>query len=270
MTAAQPATPTQPATSEPPATSAKLMRAEIWLVFALSLGADGVRALIQLVADATNGQSLTAQTATLNGSQAPGRPWLDLTLQLFGLATGIVPVFLVAYFLVRSGEGLSGIGVDFRQPRSDLIRGAILAATIGGSGLALYLVAHATGVDLTVVAEGLPTVWWRIPVLALSALHNCALEEVLVLGFLLHRLNQLGWSDNRSLVASALIRGSYHLYQGLGGFVGNAIMGVIFARLYQRWGRAMPMLIAHTLIDAVAFIGYAELAGRVSWLPVPH
>ena len=64
-----------------------------------------------------------------------------------------------------------------------------------------------------------------------------------------------------------MLRGSYHLYQGLGGFVGNAIMGVIFGRLYQRWGRAMPMLIAHTLIDAVAFIGYAELAGHVSWLP---
>jgi hypothetical protein len=29
----------------------------------------------------------------------------------------------------------------------------------------------------------------------------------------------------------------------------------------------MPMIVAHALIDAVAFIGYAVLAGRVSWLP---
>jgi membrane protease YdiL (CAAX protease family) len=104
-------------------------------------------------------------------------------------------------------------------------------------------------------------------VLFLAALQNAALEEVLVLGFLLHRLRQLGWSDNRALALSATVRGSYHLYQGVGAFVGNAVMGLIFGRIYQRYGRVMPLLIAHTLIDAVAFIGYAELAGRVSWLP---
>ena len=29
----------------------------------------------------------------------------------------------------------------------------------------------------------------------------------------------------------------------------------------------MPMIIAHTLIDSVAFVGYAALHGHVSWLP---
>lgn len=256
--------------TQQPATPAKWLRSEIWLVFALSLGASGLRALVRLLGDVTSGQALTAQTAGLNGSQAPGRPWLDLTLQLVSLATGIVPVLLVAHFLARSGEGMSSIGIDFRRPGWDLFRGAVIAAIIGGSGLAMYLGAHAAGVDLTVVAESLPVVWWRIPVLVLSALQNATLEEVLVAGYLLHRLRQLGWSDNRALAVSALLRGSYHLYQGLGGFAGNAIMGVIFGRLYQRWGRAMPLLIAHTLMDAVAFIGYTELAGHVSWLPIPH
>ena len=35
------------------------------------------------------------------------------------------------------------------------------------------------------------------------------------------------------VVASALLRGSYHLYQGWGGFVGNAIMGLVFAEYYR-------------------------------------
>ena len=95
------------------------------------------------------------------------------------------------------------------------------------------------------------------------------LEEVVVLGFLLHRLEQLGWGRNRSLVTSALVRGSYHLYQGVGGFAGNALMGLLFGKLYQRWGRVGPMVVAHTLIDTVAFVGYALLAGHVSWLPTP-
>jgi hypothetical protein len=29
------------------------------------------------------------------------------------------------------------------------------------------------------------------------------------------------------------------------------------------------MIVAHFLIDAVAFVGYALLAGHVSWLPAP-
>jgi membrane protease YdiL (CAAX protease family) len=66
-----------------------------------------------------------------------------------------------------------------------------------------------------------------------------------------------------------VIRGSYHLYQGAGGFIGNAVMGLIFGVLYRRWGRVTPMIIAHFLIDAVAFVGYALLAGHVSWLPAP-
>ncbi len=63
------------------------------------------------------------------------------------------------------------------------------------------------------------------------------------------------------------MRGSYHLYQGFGAGLGNAVMGLIFARIYQRWGRVAPLIIAHTLIDSVTFVGYLELVGHVSWLP---
>ncbi len=240
---------------------------EVLLVFALSLGASGVRAFLRLLDDLTNGAPLHTQTAVLNGSQAPGRPWLDLTLQLVSIGFGVVPVLLGAHLLTRSGESLRVLGLDLTRPRWDGVRGVALAALIGGSGLALYLVAHAAGANLTVVAENLPDVWWRIPVLVLSAAQNGLLEEVLVAGYLLHRLRQLGWSDNRALAASALLRGSYHLYQGFGGFAGNVVMGLVFGRLYQRWGRVAPLVVAHTLIDVVAFVGYALLAGKVSWLP---
>ena len=243
--------------------------AELWLVFALSLGASGVRALVALVADLATGVPLGQQAALLNGSLAPGRPWLDLVLQLVHLAAATVPVALALHLLARSGEGRRTIGFDLRRAGSDLRRGVALAAVVGGSGLAFYLAVHASGLNLTVVAEDLPTVWWRIPVLVLSAAQNAVLEEVLVGGFLLHRLRQLGWGDRRALAVSAVLRGSYHLYQGLGGFAGNLVMGLLFGRLYQRWGRVGPFIAAHTLIDTVAFVGYAVLAGHVSWLPTP-
>jgi membrane protease YdiL (CAAX protease family) len=242
---------------------------ELWLVFALTLGARGFRALLSLIGDLTNGAPLAAQTAVLNGSQAPDRPWFDLALQLTSIATGVVPVLLVAYLLARSRESLGVLGLDRSEPRRDLLRGVVLAAIVGGTGLAFYLATRAAGVNLTVVPENLPEVWWRIPVLLLSAAQNALLEEVLVAGYLLHRLRQLGWGDNKALLVSALLRGSYHLYQGLGGFAGNFVMGLLFGRLYQRWGRVAPLVVAHTLIDSVAFVGYALLAGHVSWLPTP-
>ena len=203
----------------------------------------------------------------LNGSQAPGRPRLDLFLQLVSICTGAAPVLLVFYLLARNGESHKTIGVDLTQPRRDLLRGAALAALIGGSGLGLYLIAYKMGISLNVVAENLPDVWWRIPVLLLSAFQNGLLEEVVVLGYLLTRLRQLDVPVVWAIAISAVVRGSYHLYQGFGGFAGNAVMGVIFATLFLRWRRAAPMVIAHTLIDAVAFVGYAVLAGHVSWLP---
>jgi membrane protease YdiL (CAAX protease family) len=246
---------------------ARLQRWEIVAVFAVSLGASGLYALFSLIGSLTAKQSLSKQTATLNGSLAPGRPLLDLILQLLNITLSLAPVLLVFYLLARAGEGPSSIGVDAKEPGRDLARGAVLAALIGGSGLALYLIAFHIGVELNVVAENLPDIWWRYPVLLLSAAQNATVEEVIVVGYLLSRLDKLGVRPSRAIALSAVIRGSYHLYQGVGGFLGNAVMGLIFGYLYRRWGRVTPLLIAHFLIDAVTFVGYALLAGHVSWLP---
>jgi membrane protease YdiL (CAAX protease family) len=251
---------------EQPALSRGYLIAEILLVLGLSLGRAGVFSVVDFIADLTSGVPLADQTTTLNPSASP-RPLLDLTLQLLRIGFALVIVGLVAYLLRRSGESLRTLGVDASQPGRDLVRGTALAALIGGTGLVWYLVAYNAGINLNVAAQGLPDEWWRTPVLVLGALENAVLEEVVVLGFVLHRLRQLNWSWPSAIVTSALIRGSYHLYQGVGGFVGNVVMGLLFGWLFKRWGRVMPMIVAHALIDTVAFIGYAILAGKVSWLP---
>jgi membrane protease YdiL (CAAX protease family) len=246
----------------------RVLVAEVWLVFALSLGASGVGALLSLINDLTVKRvPLASVHQVLNNSVTPDRPWLDLAFQLFGIATGLVPVLLVIHFLHRSRESLASIGVDRTRIGRDLGIGAGLAAGVGGAGLALYIAAHAAGINVTVVPTGLGAHWWRIPVLLLSAAQNGLAEEVLVSGYLLRRLRQFGWGDNLALATSALLRGSYHLYQGFGGFIGNFVMGLIFGRVYQRTGRAAPLIVAHTLMDAFTFVGYIYLAHRVSWLP---
>jgi membrane protease YdiL (CAAX protease family) len=247
----------------------RLVAFEVAAVLAVGLGRSAVNSVISLIGSLTAARSITklsSQSVALN-APASSRPWLDLAWQVYGIAFGLAPALLVAYLLTRERVGLRGIGVDGSCPVRDLARGALVAACIGGSGLGLYLAAHAAGLAVTVVPTTLPAVWWRIPVLVGSAWENAIVEEITWNGYLLRRFDQLGWSANRSDAASALIRGCYHLYQGLGGFAGNLVMGLIFAKLYRRWGRVAPLLVAHGLIDTVAFVGYVLLAGHVSWLP---
>ena len=70
----------------------------------------------------------------------------------------------------------------------------------------------------------------------------------------------------KAIALSAVLRGSYHLYQGFGGFLGNAIMGLIFGWWFLRTRRVWPLIVAHSVIDAVSFIGYVYLHNRYSWI----
>ena len=241
--------------------------AEVWIVLALSLGADALYAVLDLTHSLSSGTSLRSQSAVINASAVSNSSLLNLAYQLAGIVVALVPVALVFYLLFRSGESASSIGLDAGRIARETIWGAGLAAGVGGAGLALYIGAYHAGLNVNVVPTNLPAVWWRIPVLVLAAVQNGVLEEVVVCGYLLHRLRQLQWGENRSLFTSAVLRGAYHLYQGFGGFLANAAMGLLFGRLFQRKGRLVRLVLAHSLIDTGAFVGYVMLRGHVSWLP---
>jgi uncharacterized protein len=237
------------------------LKAEIVILLSLSLGQSGIYAAIDLLGKLTDGRTLASQTATLNTSQSP-RPYLDLTYQLVGIAFTMAPVALALWLLsAHTPRIFRMLGIDRRRPLIDLAQGAGLAALIGLPGLALYFVGHALGITATIVPAALDSYWWTIPVLILQAAKNAVLEEVIVVGYLLTRLQRLGWPVPAMIAASAVLRGSYHLYQGFGPFVGNAIMGVIFAEWYRRGGRVLPLIIAHTILDVVSFVGYDLFAG---------
>jgi membrane protease YdiL (CAAX protease family) len=239
------------------------LRAEILIVLGLSLGQSGVYAAISLAAKLTAGRPLAEQTATLNASQSP-RPYLDLVLQLTGIVFTLVPVALVLWLLSTSVPDVSRrLGLTRDRPLRDVAHGAGLAALIGLPGLALYFGGRALGITATIVPAALDPHWWTIPVLVLQAVKNAVLEEVIVVGYLVTRLRALGWRTPAILGASAVLRGSYHLYQGFGPFVGNAVMGLIFAEWFRRGGRVLPLIIAHTLLDVISFVGYDLFAGAL-------
>jgi membrane protease YdiL (CAAX protease family) len=181
-----------------------------------------------------------------------------------------VPALLAVHLLNRDAPGGDDagarLGLDLRRPYFDLGTGTALAVAIGVPGVGLYLLARELGVNTTVAAANLPDVWWALPVLVLAAVGNGVLEEVVVVGYLITRLQELGWRTASSVAASALLRGTYHMYQGIGAFIGNAIMGAVFALFFVRTRRVMPLVVAHALLDVGAFVGYTLLSDHVDFL----
>jgi membrane protease YdiL (CAAX protease family) len=225
-----------------------------------------VYSVVQLL-DKMTRAPLAEGTSTLNRSQST-REYFDLTYQLLDIIFALVPVLLVIYFLTdqrqaagpdggHSGSAFRKLGFNFARPGRDLLQGLGLAALIGIPSLGLYAVGRALGITTAIIPSALDAYWWTVPVLILSAIRHGVVEEVIVVGYLLDRFGKFGWSVPVSIMVSSLLRGSYHLYQGFGPFIGNVVMGVVFAWLYTRTRRVMPLVIAHALLDIVAFVGFS-------------
>lgn len=236
--------------------------AELLIVFGLSLGQSGVYAVVNLAEKLSRGP-LSGQTTTLN-PVLNDRPYFDLTYQLLNIVFALVPVALVLFLL--SGHGVSAfrrLGFTFEKPLRTVGFGLGLAAIIGVGTLGVYAGGRALGITTAIVPAALDAYWWTIPVLILSAVRHAVLEEVIVVGYLFIRLRELGWSTPAIIITSSLVRGSYHLYQGFGPFIGNVLMGLLFAFFYTRTGRVMPLVIAHALLDIAGFVGFALIGPAI-------
>lgn len=233
------------------------LRYEVALVLALTFGMAGLRSIFTLI-DALSAP-LNTQSVTLNAPRATAA-WLDFALQLCGAAT-IMTWGLLALFL---------LGERLEKPRgADFSWGVGLAALIGIPGLGFYYAAVHLGLSKEVIPSTLEH-FWSIPVLLLFSFAHAFAEEIVVVKWLSTRLNQLGHGLIFTLVVSALLRGSYHLYQGVSAGIGNVIMGLIYGWFYllYRPTSIWPLIIGHFLIDAVAFVGYTlatMLNINVSW-----
>jgi membrane protease YdiL (CAAX protease family) len=232
------------------------IRAEMLLVLGLSLGASAVYAIVSIADSLTRATPLARQVQSLNSS-LNARPAFDFIYQFLAIFFDLVPIALVCFLLWQTVRPhLGRLGITFDRPGRDLVVGLGLALVIGIPGIFVYLGGKAIGLGVTVSPSPLDTYWWTIPVLVFSALRAGLQEEIIVIGYLFARLRDLGWKPWPIILSAALLRGTYHLYQGLGAFVGNFAMGVLFGWLYSRYGRVLPLVIAHFAINTAIFVGY--------------
>jgi len=237
------------------------LRWEIGIVLAVTVGQSALYSVLSLVRASLRTTPIGQQQTQLNPNRDAEILW-NVLYQFLGVFFGLALVALVVYLLWEPGQNaLRRVGLDFSRFGGDLGRGILLGAAIGVPGLGLYAISRVLGLNVAVVASPLDAAWWTVPLLVLAALRAGLTEEVIFIAYLFDRLRRLGWSWWAIILSTAALRGAYHAYQGVGAIVGNFVMGLVFGWCYRRWGRVMPLVVAHTLLDIVAFVGYPLAAG---------
>jgi membrane protease YdiL (CAAX protease family) len=233
-------------TNEIPLARRRLLGVEVLIVLSLSLLQSAVYSFISLLQAPVSG--VVVASANQN---------TQLVLQLLDLLFGLAPVALVIYLIQQEHESWRRFGlVATRGIGPDVALGEVLALVVSVVGLGVYFGSVALHVNRFVVPVPPLGHWWTIPMLVLTAIEAGLLEEIIVVGYLITRLEQIGWATAGAVSASALLRGSYHLYQGWGGFAGNVLLGTFFGLVFVRTRRVWPLVIAHATIDTLAGLGY--------------
>jgi membrane protease YdiL (CAAX protease family) len=181
----------------------------------------------------------------------------QLLLQFMDFAFGLAPVALVLYLIRQDDESPARFGLT--SPLgfgSDLALGGFLATIVSLVGIAIYVGSVSLHLNRFVVPVPPLGHWWTIPMLVLTAIEAGLLEELIVVGYMITRSEQIGISTAAAVAMSAVLRGTYHLYQGWGGFAGNLLLGLFFGLVFVRTRRVWPLVIAHAIIDTLAGLGY--------------
>ncbi|UHQ21833.1 CPBP family intramembrane metalloprotease [Lysobacter sp. 5GHs7-4] len=208
-------------------------RSEFVVVIGLAFG----WALLSSLQSVLSGASAQADAAyTFSAADL----WSVLIVELTVIA-------MLGYFLRLRGWTLAHFGPP-AQARDLLPALALVAVSIVSFQL-LAALALSSGAGLK-PAQMTPGVNW-ILILAASAV-NGLYEELFVCGYVLVALRER-WGLWPAIHVSTAIRVAYHLYQGSAGVLGIVPMGLIFAGWYARSGRLWPLVLAHALLDAIAF-----------------
>ena len=168
------------------------------------------------------------------------------------LAVGaIVPLALL--LLARTGQTPATLGLT--TPRwSDVLPGMGIAAAAYGIAIVISVslaqLARGSQFLARPVAPHVPAYYVLYGLIAAAV--TAVTEETMVNGYLLTRLEQLGWTPGRALLLSIVLRTSYHVYYGLG-FLIVIPFGYFAGRSFQKHHRLTRPVLAHFLYDAVLF-----------------
>lgn len=169
----------------------------------------------------------------------------------------ITALLLLWYVLKRSGRGFADIG--FKWSLRDVKVG--LLVTLVGIGFfyfgAVLLYAGGYGIFGKIMSGPgarafFPKASWpAVPFYLL----NPFFEELIVRAYLMTEIRGLTGSATLATAISVGIQGSYHLYYGWTTALLLTFLFLVFALYFARWGRAMPVVVAHEFFDLMGLLG---------------
>jgi membrane protease YdiL (CAAX protease family) len=165
----------------------------------------------------------------------------------------VVPIAL--FLLNRTGQSPRALGLVRSWWFTDIWPAIGLGLAGFGTEVAMLIVlapAITSDKSLFVSPSLGPLPWYYVFYGILVSAITAVAEETIVNGYLLVRLDQLGWDRNWALVLSLTLRTSYHIYYGLG-FLLTIPLGFYNTRSFQKNGRLTRPILAHFLYDAVLF-----------------
>src|SRR5579872_595689 len=181
----------------------------------------------------------------------PGNPLVNMVL---GIVTyvgvgALVPLSLL--LLSRTGDTPSSLGLGLPGWSLDIWPAIGLAGLSFVTEIAVLIplapvIAHSHLVNQPAVGR-VPD-YYVVYGLVISAV-TAVTEEVLVNGYLIVRLEQLGWRPQRALLLSVALRTSYHIYYGIAFFL-VIPFGFYVTRSFQKHRRLTRPITAHFLYDA--------------------
>jgi membrane protease YdiL (CAAX protease family) len=182
-----------------------------------------------------------------------GHPLANLIVGIASYFEVAAVVPLALLLLSRTGQSPAVMGLTRPRWVRDVWPGLGLAAAGYGVVVLIAIPFAPLLADHKSLFNQVPTghvpKYYVIYGIAVSAI-TAVTEETLVSGYLLTRLDQLGWNPKWALVLSLTLRTSYHVYYGLG-FLLTIPLGYFLTRSFQKHRRLMRPIIAHFIYDAV-------------------
>jgi membrane protease YdiL (CAAX protease family) len=182
-----------------------------------------------------------------------GHPLTNMLLGMLAYLPVAAVVPLGLYLLARTGQDRRVLGLEPPTFARDVLPGIGLGLAAFGVEIFLILIVHGLLINdpslfVSPSISHLPKYYviWGLMISAVTAVT----EEVMVNGYLITRLGQLGWTPRASLIVSLILRTSYHVYYGIG-FIFTIPFGFFVTRSFQKHGKLMRPIMAHFLYDAV-------------------
>lgn len=155
-------------------------------------------------------------------------------------------------FLIARGWRFSELGFAPLRWMDIVHTGVLVFAAIASYALIWSAIAPPDSTDTVNVLDD---AGFNLSQMLTLSVVNGAYEEIFVCAYLL-----AAWRTTPALqiiALSALLRLSYHLYQGPYAAIALFPLGLIFAGYFFSQRRVMPLILAHITIDVIALMPYA-------------